>query len=195
MCWRLFHARVQERKQCEPLLRPRYLPLKAPLVNWSLTKAVLEFGAVKRHSAVSKSTLRDARLLCCPCALSSTCICIHLYECMCACICVYMHTWMCVCVCARARLVKFTKQGDKKQSRGIKANSVHEHCTGPHFFFSSLASPPRRGARNNQNNMHPFHGNTKIWYQLPVKRLLKFRYLSQVRVRGAQNSALTRAFQ
>ena len=100
---------MQERKQCEPLLRPR--------------RALRSCGPdvpVKRLSAVSKSTLRDARLLCCPCALSSTCICIHLYECMCACICVYMHTWMCVCVCARARIVKFTKQGDKNTTAGAQ---------------------------------------------------------------------------
>ena len=52
-----------------------------------------------------------------------------------------------------------------------------------------------RGARSNHNNMHPFHGNTKIWYQLAVKRLFEVRYLSQVLVRGVQKSALTRAFQ
>ena len=37
-----------------------------------------------------------------------------------------------------------------------------------------------RGARSNHNNMLPFHGNTKIWYQLAVKRLFEVRYLSQV---------------
>ena len=63
---------------------------------------------------------------------------------------------------------------------------------GPDSLYCSW---PNRGARNNHNNMHPFHGNTKIWYQLPVKRLFKFRHLSHVRVRGDQNSALTRAFQ
>jgi hypothetical protein len=62
-------------------------------------------------------------------------------------------------------------------------------------FHKILMMMMTRGARSNQNNMHRFHGNTKIWYPLPVKRLLKVGYLSQGRVRGAQKSALTRAFQ
>ena len=45
--------------------------------------------------------------------------------------------------------------------RNLHACSSGNHDKGTDDF--------PRGARNNQNNMHRFHGNTKIWYQLPVK--------------------------